>query len=215
VAERAAGEATVAEQPAVVVIGVGNALRQDDGAGLEVARRVRTRASAPEAAGGVEMAGGGEVAGAGPMAGGGEITVLEYEGEPLGLLELWDGARAAVLVDAIRSGAAPGAIHRLDASCEPIPALLRGSSSTHAVGVGEAIELARALDRLPERVVVYGVEGLCFDAGSELSEEVERVIDTLAEAVLREAADLLAPQRGGCPDADRASSLSRYGEGRE
>ncbi len=141
--------------------------------------------------------------------------MLEYEGEPLGLLELWDGARAVVLVDAIHSGAAPGTIHRVDASCEPIPALLRGSSSTHALGVGEAIELARALDRLPERVVVYGVEGVCFGAGSGLSGEVDAVTDALAEAVLREAADLVAPQRGECPDEDRASSLPRYGEGRE
>ncbi len=173
----------------MVVIGVGNALRQDDAAGVEVARRLRTRAGAAKIAGGVEVAGDGEIA------------VLQHEGEPLGLLELWDGARAVVLVDAIRSGAAPGTIHRVDASCEPIPALLNGSSSTHAVGVGEAIELARALDRLPERVVVYGVEGACFDAGSGLSGEVEGVIDTLAEAVLREAGELAA-----------VSASSRYAE---
>ena len=162
----------VAAQPAVVVIGVGNALRHDDAAGLEVARRLRTQANA---------------AGTPVRA---EITVLEYEGEPLGLLELWEGAGAAVLVDAIRSGAAPGTIHRVDASCEPISVLLRGSSSTHAVEVGEAIELARALGRLPGRVVVYGVEGLCFDAGSGLSQEVEAVIGSLAETVLREALEL-------------------------
>ncbi len=163
--------AAVAAQPAVVVIGVGNALRRDDGAGVEVARRLGARA---DAAGAADAA----------------IAVLEYEGEPLGLLELWEGARGAVLVDAIRSGAEPGTIHRVDASREPIPALLRGSSSTHAVGVGEAVELARALGRLPERVVVYGVEGACFDAGSGLSEEVAGAVDSLAERVLREARSL-------------------------
>ncbi len=178
--ERAAGEApaTVAEQAAVVVIGVGNALRQDDGAGLEVARRLRTLGDAADTAVRAELA----------MPA--ELAVLEYEGEPLGLLELWEGARAAVLVDAIRSGAAPGTIHRVDASREPIPAPLRGSSSTHAVGVGDAIELARALGRLPARVVVYGVEGACFDAGSGLSAAVQRAVDVLAEAVLREAREL-------------------------
>ncbi len=180
--EQAAGGAPArgAAKPTVVVIGVGNALRRDDGAGLEVARRLRTLADAAATAVRTELA----------MPA--ELAVLEYEGEPLGLLDLWDGARAAVLVDATRSGAAPGTIHRVDASREPIPALLRGSSSTHAVGVGDAIELARALGRLPDRVVVYGVEGACFDAGGGLSAEVGGVVDMLAEAVLRETGELVA-----------------------
>ena len=47
-----------------------------------------------------------------------------------------------------RSGAAPGTTRRLDASRERLPAeLFRGS--THALGLAEAVELARALDRLP------------------------------------------------------------------
>ncbi len=158
----------------VVVIGVGNALRHDDCAGLVVVRRLRTLANAPGTA--VHA----------------EIAVLEHEGEPLGLLERWEGARAAVLVDAIHSGTAPGTIQRVDASSEPIPVRLHGSSSTHAVGLGEAIELARALRRLPARVVIYGVEGLRFDAGSGLSEEVQSVVGSLAEAVLREAQELAA-----------------------
>lgn len=147
----------------VVVIGVGNALRGDDAAGLEVARRLRPRAAAAG------------------------ILVREQEGEALGLLEQWRGAAAALLVDAIRSGAPAGTIHRMDASSEPLRAQLRGSSSTHAIGMGEAIELARALGGLPARVVVYGVEGRCFSTGHGLSEEVEAVIEALAEAVLGEA----------------------------
>jgi hydrogenase maturation protease len=150
----------------VVVIGVGNALRRDDAAGLEVVRRLR------------------------PDVDPSEVAVLEQEGEPLALLDMWEGAEAVVLVDAIHSGALPGTIHRVDASLEPIPVELRSSASTHAIGVGEAIELARALHRLPGRVVLYGVEGLRFDAGRGLSDEVEAVMTELAEAVLREACEL-------------------------
>jgi len=150
----------------VVVIGVGNALRHDDAAGLEVVRRLRARAQAAE------------------------IAVYEQEGEPLALLDVWEGADGVVLVDAIRCGDPPGTIHRVDASQEPIPARLRSSTSTHAVGVGEAIELARALRRLPRWVVLFGVEGHRFDAGSGLSEEVEAAVGELADAVLREASEL-------------------------
>jgi hydrogenase maturation protease len=150
----------------VVVIGVGNSLRHDDAAGLEVVRQLRPRANASE------------------------IVLREHEGETLALLDAWQGAEALVLVDAIRSGAPVGTVHRVDASSAPIPAGLRGSSSTHAVGVGEAIELARSLDRLPRRVVVFGVEGRRFDAGRGLSEDVEAVLAALADAVLGQAREL-------------------------
>jgi hydrogenase maturation protease len=151
-----------------MVIGVGNALRRDDAAGLQIAQRVRARADRAD------------------------LSVRELEGEPLSLLEMWAGADAVVLVDAIRSGGRPGTIHRLDASRQPLPAALRSSSSTHALGISEAIELARALRRLPRRVLVFGVEGRRFDAGTELSHELEAALDGLADEVLGAARALVA-----------------------
>ncbi len=50
-----------------------------------------------------------------------EIAVYEHEGESLGLLDIWQGADAVVLVDAIRSGARPGTIHRIDATSAADP----------------------------------------------------------------------------------------------
>lgn len=145
----------------VVVIGVGNALRHDDAAGLEVARRVAARAPG--------------------------IAVREQEGEPLGLLEQWRGAAAALVVDALRSGASPGTVSRLDLSERPLPAPLPGSTSTHAIGLGEAIELARALGRLPPLLVLYGIEGRCFTAGRGLCREVSDAVAAVTDAVLSEA----------------------------
>jgi hydrogenase maturation protease len=142
------------------VIGVGNDYRSDDAAGLVVARRLRARG----------------------------IEVLEHEGEPVALLEAFAGRDAVVLVDAVRSGAAPGTVVRVDASDRPLPATLRGSSSTHAVGVGEAIELARSLGRLPRRIVVFGLEGERFDAGTSLSAPVEAAVDPLVATIAAEFA---------------------------
>jgi hydrogenase maturation protease len=158
----------------VVVIGVGNSLRGDDAAGLETVRSLHERAA---------------------RAG---VAVMEQEGETLGLIEQWEGARAVVLVDAIHSGSPPGTIHRLDASSTALPAPLQSSSSTHAVSIGEAIELARSLERLPRRLVLYGVEGRSFGAGAGLSDEVRTAIPALAAAVLSEARKLtcLPPDRG-------------------
>jgi hydrogenase maturation protease len=133
---------------------VGNAWRGDDGAGLAVARRLR------------------ELAPAG-------VEVREVEGDASALMDAWDGADRVVVVDAAQSGAAPGTVRRFDARAAPLPArCLR--SSTHAFGVPDAIELARALGRLPAALEVYAIEGATFTAGNRLTPSVQRAVQALA-----------------------------------
>ncbi|MGO9888152.1 MAG: hydrogenase maturation protease [Solirubrobacteraceae bacterium] len=150
----------------VLVIGIGNRLRGDDSASAEVVRQLHER--------GVQTG----------------IEVSQQLCEPSDLLEVFQGREAVVMVDTMRSGDPPGTIRRFDASSEPLPARLRGSASTHAFGLHEAIELARALHRLPQRVIVFAVQGLDFEAGATLSGEVEAAVAPLACAVLREAGEL-------------------------
>ncbi len=145
----------------VLVLGVGNELRGDDAAGVEVARRLR-------------------------RAGAVGIDVEEEQNDPTALIERWRERAELVIVDAAALGA-PGEIRRFDASRHPLPARLGGSSSTHAVGLAEAIELARALGRLPVQVIVYTVDGARFEAGAELSAEVAAALPGLTERVLAEA----------------------------
>lgn len=143
----------------VLVVGIGNAYRSDDGAGLAVAEHVRA------AADGVE--------------------VIACEQEPLRLLDAWGGADLALVVDAVSSGAEPGTVHRFDASTEALPVtVFRGS--THALGLGEAIELGRALGRLPGRVLVFGIEGERFSAGDRLSPAVAAAVERLASELAEE-----------------------------
>jgi hydrogenase maturation protease len=103
---------------------------------------------------------------------------VTFEGDGTGLLDAWAGASDVVVVDAASSGAAPGTIRRFDAAAGPLPAQHLRSSSHH-FGVADAIELARSLDRLPPRLVVYAIEGEDFGAGPELSEPVARAVDAL------------------------------------
>jgi hydrogenase maturation protease len=87
------------------------------------------------------------------------------------------------VIDAVRSGAPPGTIHRLDG--DPPAAMRLGS--THAIGLAEAIELGRALDRLPAHLELYGIEGAHFETGAELSPEVARAVEALCERLSRDA----------------------------
>jgi hydrogenase maturation protease len=137
-----------------MVIGVGNAWRGDDGAGLAVARRLR------------------ELSPAG-------VEVRELEGDATALVDTWSGAERVVVIDAAESGAPPGTVQRFDARLQPLPVRsLR--SSTHAFGVSDAVELARALGRLPDRLDVYAIEGASFTAGEHLSPAVGRAVAELA-----------------------------------
>ena len=134
----------------------------DDAAGLVAGERLRARA--PDG-----------------------VDVRLLEGEPVSLVEAWDGADEVFVVDAVRSGSPPGTVHRLDASGGPLPATL-SAASTHTLGVGEAIELARALGRLPARLVLYGIEAESIAAGAELTPAVARAVDEAVERLLAELA---------------------------
>lgn len=151
---------------AILVIGIGNALRRDDAAGLEVARALKAQAPAG-------------------------VTVLEHGGEGADLMEVWRQARRVMLVDAAHSGAGPGTLHRLDCGREPLPASMFGDS-THAFGVAGAVELSRVLGRLPEQLIVLGIEGEDYRLGAGLSPAVRRAVPGAVEAVMEDIRKWLA-----------------------
>ena len=96
-----------------------------------------------------------------------------------------EGADSLWLVDAVSSGAPPGTVHRIDAGGRALPAdLFR--ASTHHLGLADAVELARALGRLPARVVFYGIEGESFDAGQGLTTDVAGAVECVAQTVQEE-----------------------------
>jgi hydrogenase maturation protease len=111
--------------------------------------------------------------------------LLDCADEPTRLLDLWAGLDTVVVVDALRSKAPPGTLHRIEVGDGPLPSDLR-LASTHAMGIAETLELGRALGRAPHRVVVLGLEGAAFGMGEEMTPEVAQAIDELVLAVVAE-----------------------------
>jgi hydrogenase maturation protease len=142
-----------------LVIGIGNPLAGDDAAGRLAARRLAA-------------------------AGERDFDVAEAAGDMAELLPLLDGRSRVVLLDACRSGAPAGTIHRLDAGT-PLPASLFAVSS-HGMGLAHTIELARALGRLPRRCIVLAIDGASFEMGAPLSDAVAAALDDLCSAAGRE-----------------------------
>lgn len=142
-----------------LVIGVGNEDRGDDGAGVAVAKAIQ-KSRLP-----------------------GVMIRLE-SGEGLRLLAAWEGFERVILIDAVEGGSPAGAIHCLNPREQAVPSPIR--SSTHAFGVAQAVAMAQRLDRLPPRLVIYGIEGRCFETGKGLSPEVEAAAHNARRLILEE-----------------------------
>lgn len=143
-----------------LVIGVGNPDRGDDGAGIAVLRRLRSR-RAPGA------------------------RLRECRGDASDLLAAWKGVERVILLDAALSGAHPGTVHRIEAHLEPLVEGLR-SASSHGWGLAQAVEQARAQGRLPRSVVVYAIEGRAFHPGRDLSPSVRLAVERVERRVREE-----------------------------
>ena len=145
----------------VVVIGVGNEFRRDDGAGPAVIGRLRDLVPAG-------------------------VGLVITDGEPTRMIEAWTGAALAVVVDAVRvfgpEPPHPGRVHRF-ALDRPGGGAARTASS-HGLGLDDAIALAVALDRMPGRLIVHAIEAGDLSQGTGLTPPVAEAVGTVAAAIL-------------------------------
>jgi hydrogenase maturation protease len=164
----APGRAATVDQalapPKVLLLAVGNPDRGDDGVGILVAQELRGRLPA-------------------------DVTLLARSGDMLSLIEDWAGFDVLLCVGAAAPATGcmttPGRIHRFDLASDALPRELAFTSS-HAFGLAEAIALARVLERAPPTIIVYAVEGGCFEGGSALTPEVASAAGVTADRVLAE-----------------------------
>ncbi|MEU8583039.1 hydrogenase maturation protease [Streptomyces abikoensis] len=146
----------------IAVIGVGNEFRRDDGVGPAVIARLRARAADRALPAGT--------------------TLSSSDGDPGRLIGLWEDTELAVVVDAAHAHPGhPGRVHRLE--LDKRQTWQPGAASTHGLGLGEAVELSRALGRMPRHMIVYAVEGADSSLGTGLTEAVAAAVEPLAERI--------------------------------
>ncbi|MFH1489494.1 MAG: hydrogenase maturation protease [Pseudomonadota bacterium] len=142
----------------IMVVGVGNPFRRDDGIGPLIAQKLKEK-KLPET-----------------------VTVAEG-GQGISIMESWSGASMVIIIDAMHSGDIPGKIRRFDARKKPLPKVFF-PCSTHHFGVAEAVELARAIHRLPPSLIIYGIEGKTFEQGIGLSRIVMKAAEEIEKCLL-------------------------------
>lgn len=148
----------------MTVIGVGNPFRGDDAVGPVVAARLLHHFEGDD-----------------------RVRVVDLDGEPVRIIQSWEGSRRVLVVDAVRSGAPAGTIHRLTLDGLSGIGVLAGDAmvtSGHALGLGDAVDLAAALDQLPPHLEVRAVEGTCFDLGEAMSAPVRAACDEMVTEIV-------------------------------
>lgn len=151
----------------ILIAGVGNVLRGDDGFGVEVAQALARSSDLPD-----------------------EVTVFEggIAGIPL-VQELMDGYDALIVADAVERGGAPGAVYLIEPDMTDHtmldPATLHASlADAHYTEPSKVLALAKALGILPPQVFIVGCQPTGYDElGAELSVEVRAAVQVAVSRI--------------------------------
>jgi hydrogenase maturation protease len=145
-----------------LVLGLGNPILTDDGAGIKVTQILREEVHDPD------------------------VDMLEATAAGLDLLDLIVGYDRLIVVDTIRTGCcAPGTILRL--SLDDFE-LAQHLSSPHDIGFKELIELGRRLGlHLPSEILIYAIEAQdTATFGETFTSEIARAVPQVANMIISE-----------------------------
>lgn len=165
-AHRAEEKAQVAEAPAdapesaekITILGIGNALYTDEGLGVTVLPRLQ------ESLKGIR-----------------NIEFVDGTTEGMQLLGPVEATQKLIIIDAINAGKEPGTLVTLDK--EEIPSFNGIKMSVHQIGFQEVVSAAQLRDRLPEKMVMFGVQPASLELGTEISETAKAAVPDLIEKV--------------------------------
>ncbi len=146
----------------LLVLGLGNPLLGDDGAGLRLLAELQD--AAPEH--------------------GREVEFLDGGTQGLMLLGRVSGRRALLILDAVALGSPPGTVHVLR-NRDALGLDSHHATTAHEGNAGELLAAAALLGECPERVTVVGIEPAILRTGIGLSVEVEKAMREAAAAAWR------------------------------
>jgi hydrogenase maturation protease len=152
----------------LLILGLGNPLCSDDGLGVVAVHELQARFAAPEG-----------------------VAVMDGGTLGLSLLPHLQDARAAILVDAIRTDDPPGSLVRIEG--EAVAPAVACRLSPHQVGVADLLDAARLLGQEPEPLLLLGIVPAHLGLGFGLSAPVRDRMEELLLSVLEEASRLGYP----------------------
>ena len=151
--------------PGIAVIGVGNILLKDEGAGVHTIHRLKESTDMPEV----------ELIDAGTFA---DVLML-----------ISDSVKHVIIIDAATAGGSPGDIYRFKP--EDIDTGGDMSVSLHQNSLVANLKMLELYNRKLDSVTIFGIEPAELDGGLELSAEIEEKVPQLMELVKNEITKLI------------------------
>ena len=143
----------------VLVLGLGNILLSDEGAGVKAVEELQRRYDCSDA---VEIIDGGTMG--------------------LELLPYFEERSHILILDAVNTGQKPGTIVKI----EDPPAYFRNRTSPHQIGLADVMGVAAITDILPRDITLFGIEPKQISTGLDLSTEVAQNVSRLVDMVAAE-----------------------------
>ena len=143
----------------VLILGLGNILLSDEGAGVKVVEELQRCYDFSDP---VEIIDGGTMG--------------------MELLPYFDDRSHILIVDAVKTGNEPGTIVRID---DP-PAFFSTKTSFHQIGLADVLGAAAITDNLPRNIMLFGIEPKEMSTGLDLSPEVAHNLSRLVDMVVAE-----------------------------
>jgi hydrogenase maturation protease len=150
--------------PKITLIGLGNLLLRDEGAGIHAVRTIEALCQAPE-----------------------DLEIVDGGTAGLDLLPYIEGRDRVLFVDAVNFRKEPGYIGVLEN--EAIPALFGAKGSLHHLGLMDVLAAAQLLEVSPKEVCLIGIQPYILEPGLELSEILQRRMKSLLTQILRKLQD--------------------------
>lgn len=143
-----------------IIVGIGNPFRGDDGAGWAVIDRLNGKLNA-------------------------SIVLSKQQGDIVELLDAFSNYAIVFLIDACHSKNLKNGWQRIDYHRNAIE-IESHQTSTHGLNISQAIALAKNLNQLPQKLIIYAIAGENYQMGQMLSESVMKYAEEVAEAILNE-----------------------------
>ncbi len=142
-----------------LVLGLGNPLMGDDGVGVVALTRLSAEWELPD-----------------------EVELVDGGTWGMNLLPMIESAERLILLDAIRTGAAPGTVTVLERA--ELPRYFSLKLSPHQIDLREVLALAELRGALPEDLVALGIEPARVEMEVRLSPAVEAAMPMLVDLAL-------------------------------
>jgi hydrogenase maturation protease len=145
----------------VLILGIGNILLGDEGAGCRAVEELERRYVFPSS-----------------------VRLLDGGTAGLELLPAIAEADHLIIIDALAGGRPPGTVVQVEG--ENVPATFLERISPHQIGISDVLASASITGELPESLVLYGIEPKSLNTGLELSEPVRLGLEKIVIAVVKE-----------------------------